>query len=131
MGTFRFTYDDDNLKDIRVICEGDGMKDMLESIKIFCIDSIPPEYEASVMDTEDGFLVSSENHGEEVLTHIFRYLYLVTRLVMIFKEDLEKKTKVENLDMSLLRPDIEKVENLGYRELAKLIGDLDYVEEAK
>ena len=123
MGTFKFTYDDENLKDIRVIC--DGGDDMLETIKIFCIDTIPEEFEASVIKNEEGYLVSSEEHGEEVLTHIFKYVYLVTRMGMIFKEDLEKKVDVEKLNLNLLRPDIERVDGLGYHELAELIGELD------
>lgn len=135
MGTFRFTYDDDNLKEIKVICEYDGEKDredLLDTIKIFCINTIPDDLKHTVSelngeDNEFGYLVKCEDIeiGEEVLTHIFKYVYLVTRMTMIFKEDLKKKTDVENLDFSLLRPDIEKVEGLGYRELAGLIGNIE------
>jgi hypothetical protein len=125
MGTFKFTYDDENLKEIRVVCEGG--EDMLDTIKTFCIDSIPEELEHEVEMVNDGYLIKSEEYGEEVLTHIFKYVYLVTRMAMIFKEDLEKKTDVENLDLSLLRSDIEKVANMDYHELAKLIGEIDDV----
>lgn len=129
MGTFRFIYDDENLKEIRVVCEGE--KDMLETIKLFCIDSIPEELEHEVELIDDGYLIKSEEYGEEVLTHIFKYVYLVTRMVIVFKEGLEKKTDVENLDFSLLRPDIEKVADMDYHELAKLIGEIDDVAKVK
>ena len=138
MGTFRFTYDDDNLKEIRVICKYDGEKDredLLDTIKTFCIDSIPDDLQPKVSDlkgegNEVGYLIECEDveKGEEVLTHIFKYMYLVTRMAMIFKDELSKGSgnfNVENLDFSLLRPDIEKVEGLGYRELASLIGDIE------
>jgi hypothetical protein len=137
MGTFRFTYDDDNLKEIRVICKYDGEKDredLLDTIKTFCIDSIPDNLKPTVSeikgeDNEVGYLIECEDaeKGEEVLTHIFKYLYLVTKMAMIFKDEFAKGSggKAEDLDFSLLRPDIEKVEGLGYRELASLICDID------
>jgi hypothetical protein len=140
MGTFKFTYDDDNPKEIKVICKYDDEmdhKDLLDTIKTFCIDSIPEELQPEVteLDGECGYLVKCEDEdaGEKVITHIFKYLYLVTRMAMIFKDELSNKTKVEDLDFSLLRPDIEKVENLGYHELVSLIGEIekeeDYVED--
>lgn len=140
MGTFKFTYDDDNLKEIKVICKYDDekdRKDLLDTIKTFCIDSIPEELQPEVTELEEecGYLIKCEDEeiGEKVITHIFKYLYLVTRMIMIFKDELSNKTKVEELDFSLLRPDIEKVENLGYRELIPLIGEIekeeDYVED--
>ena len=138
MGMFRFTYDDDNLKEIRVICKYDGEKDredLLDTIKTFCIDSIPDDLQPKVSDlkgegNEVGYLIECEDaeKGEEVLTHIFKYMYLVTKMAMIFKDEFSKGSgnlNVEDLDFSLLRPDIEKVEGLGYRELASLIGDID------
>ena len=138
MGTFRFTYDDDNLKEIRVICKYDGEKDredLLDTIKTFCIDSIPDDLQPKVSDlkgegNEVGYLIECEDaeKGEEVLTHIFKYMYLVTRMAMIFKDEFAKGSgnlNVEDLDFSLLRPDIEKVEGLEYRELAGLIGDIE------
>ena len=138
MGTFRFTYDDDNLKEIRVICKYDGekdRKDLLDTIKTFCIDSIPDDLQPKVSDlkgenNEVGYLIECEDaeKGEEILTHIFKYMYLVTRMAMIFKDEFSKGSgnlNVEDLDFSLLRPDIEKVEGLGYRELARLIGDIE------
>ena len=138
MGMFRFTYDDDNLKEIRVICKYDGEKDredLLDTIKTFCIDSIPDDLQPKVSDlkgedNEVGYLIECEDaeKGEEVLTHIFKYTYLVTRMAMIFKDEFAKGSgefKAEDLDFSLLRPDIEKVEGLGYRELAELIGDIE------
>ena len=138
MGMFRFTYDDDNLKEIRVICKYDGEKDredLLDTIKTFCIDSIPDDLQPKVSDlkgegNEVGYLIECEDteKGEETLTHIFKYMYLVTRMAMIFKDEFSKGSgnfNVEDLDFSLLRPDIEKVEGLGYRELASLIGDID------
>ena len=75
-------------------------------------------------------MIECENaeKGEEVLTHIFKYVYLVTKMAMIFKDEFSKGSgnfNVEDLDLSLLRPDIEKVEGLGYRELASLIGDIE------
>ena len=42
MGTFRFTYDDDNLKEIKVVCKYEGEKDredLLDTIKTFCIEN--------------------------------------------------------------------------------------------
>ena len=51
--------------------------------------------------------------GEKILTHIFKYTYLVTRMAMIFKDEFAKGSgefKAEDLDFSLLRPDIEKVD---------------------
>ena len=139
MGTFKFMYDDDNLKEIKVICKYDDekdRKDLLDTIKTFCIDSIPEELrpEVTELDGECGYLVKCEDEetGKKVITHIFKYLYLVTRMAMIFKDELSNNMRVEELDFSLLRPDIEKVENLGYRELASLIGEIekeeDYVE---
>ena len=138
MGTFRFTYDDDNLKEIRVICKYDGEKDredLLDTIKTFCIDTIPEDLHPKVIDSElgeegVGYLIECEDaeKGEKILTHIFKYTYLVTRMAIIFKDEFAKGSggfKVEDLDFSLLRPDIEKVERLGYRELASLIGDID------
>ena len=138
MGTFRFTYDDDNLKEIRVICKYDGEKDredLLDTIKTFCIDSIPDDLQPKVSglkgeDNEVGYLIECEDaeKGEEVLTHIFKYMYLVTRMTMIFKDEFAKRSgnlNIEDLDFSLLRPDIEKVEGMGYRELASLIGDIE------
>ena len=138
MGMFRFTYDDDNLKEIRVICKYDGEKDredLLDTIKTFCIDSIPDDLQPKVSDLkgeegETGYLIECEDteKGEETLTHIFKYMYLVTRMAMIFKDEFSKGSgnlNVEDLDFSLLRPDIEKVEGMGYRELASLIGDID------
>jgi len=138
MGTFRFTYDDDNLKEIRVICKYDGEKDredLLDTIKTFCIDTIPEDLHPKVIDSElgeegVGYLIECEDaeKGEEVLTHIFKYMYLVTRMAMIFKDEFSKGSgnlNVEDLDFSLLRPDIEKVEGMGYRELASLIGDIE------
>jgi len=136
MGTFKFTYDDDNLKEIKVICKYDDekdRKDLLDTIKTFCIDSIPEELQPEVTELEGecGYLVKCEDEdvGEKVITHIFKYLYLVTRMAMIFKDELSNKTKVEELDFSLLRPDIEKVENLGYRELVSLIGEIEKEED--
>ena len=138
MGMFRFTYDDDNLKEIRVICKYDSEKDredLLDTIKTFCIDSIPDDLQPKVSDlkgegNEVGYLIECEDteKGEETLTHIFKYMYLVTRMAMIFKDEFSKGSgnlNVEDLDFSLLRPDIEKVEGMGYRELASLIGDID------
>jgi hypothetical protein len=138
MGMFRFTYDDDNLKEIRVICKYDGEKDredLLDTIKTFCIDSIPDDLQPTVSEIneengETGYLIECEDteKGEEVLTHIFKYMYLVTRMAMIFKDEFSKGSgnlNVEDLDFSLLRPDIEKVEGMGYRELAELIGDIE------
>jgi hypothetical protein len=133
MGTFKFTYDDDNLKEIKVICKYDSEedhKDTIDTIKTFCIDTIPEELnpEITELTKEDGFLIKclTVEDGEEVLTHIFKYLYLVTRMAMIFKEELSGGTvNVDRLDFSLLRPDIEKVEGMGYRELAGLIGDIE------
>jgi hypothetical protein len=49
-------------------------------------------------------------------------------MAMIFKDELSKGSagfNADNLDFSLLRPDIEKVEGMGYRELAGLIGDIE------
>lgn len=142
MGMFRFTYDDDNLKEIRVICKYDGEKDredLLDTIKTFCIDSIPDDLQPKVSDlkgedNEVGYLIECEDteKGEETLTHIFKYMYLVTRMAMIFKDEFSKESgnlNVEDLDFSLLRPDIEKVEGMGYRELAGLIGDIEKEEE--
>ena len=136
MGTFKFTYDDDNLKEIKVICECDDekdRKDFLDTIKTFCIDSIPEELQPEVTELEGGYgyLVKcgDEDAGEEAITHIFKYLYLVTRMAMIFRDELSNKTKVEEFDFSLLRPDIEKVENLGYRELISLIGEIEKEED--
>ena len=136
MGTFKFTYDDDNLKEIKVICKYDDekdRKDLLDTIKTFCIDSIPEDLQPEVTELEGecGYLVKCEDEdvGEKVITHIFKYLYLVTRMAMIFKDELSNKTKVEELDFSLLRPDIEKVENLGYRELVSLIGEIEKEED--
>ncbi len=136
MGTFRFTYDDDNLKEIKVICKCDDEKDsknFLDTIKIFCIDSIPEEIQPEVTELEGecGYMVKckDEDAGEKVITHIFKYLYLVTRMAIIFKDEFSNKTKVEELDFSLLRPDIEKVENLGYRELISLIGEIEKEED--
>jgi hypothetical protein len=136
MGTFKFTYDDDNLKEIKVICKYDDekdRKDLLDTIKTFCIDSIPEELQPEVTELkgECGYLIKcgDEETGEKVITHIFKYLYLVTRMAMIFKDELSNKTKVEELDFSLLRPDIEKVENLGYRELISLIGEIEKEED--
>ena len=138
MGTFRFTYDDDNLKEIRVICKYDGEKDredLLDTIKTFCIDSIPDDLQPKVSDLEGednevGYLIECEDaaKGEEVLIYIFKYMYLVTRIAMILRDELAKGPagfNAEDLDLSLLRPDIEKVEGLGYRELAGLIGDIE------
>jgi hypothetical protein len=138
MGTFRFTYDDDNLKEIKVICKYDGEKDredLLDTIKTFCIDSIPDDLKPTVSEikgeeNEVGYLIECEDaeKGEKVLTHIFKYLYLVTKMAMIFKDEFSKGSgnlNVEDLDFSLLHPDIEKVEGLGYRELAGLIGDIE------
>ena len=137
MGTFKFTYDDDNLKEIKVICKCDGekdRKDLLDTIKTFCIDTIPselqPEVEELKGDSEEiGYLVKckDEEIGKKTLTHIFKFTYLVTRMAMIFKDELmnESKTKMEDFDFSLLRPDIEKVDGLGYRELATLISEIE------
>ena len=138
MGTFKFTYDDDNLKEIKVICKYDGEKDredLLDTIKTFCIDTIPEDLKHTVSElkgenNEFGYLVECEDTeiGEEVLTHIFKYVYLITRMAMIFKDELSKGSagfNADNLDFSLLRPDIEKVEGMGYRELAGLIGDIE------
>ena len=138
MGMFRFTYDDDNLKEIRVICKYDGEKDredLLDTIKTFCIDSIPDDLQPKVSDlkgeeNEVGYLIECEDteKGEEVLTHIFKYMYLVTKMARIFKDEFSKGSgnfNAEDLDFSLLRPDIEKVERMGYRELASLIGDIE------
>jgi hypothetical protein len=138
MGMFRFTYDDDNLKEIRVICKYDGEKDredLLDTIKTFCIDSIPDDLQPKVSDLKEenneiGYLIECEDaeKGEEVLTHIFKYMYLVTRMAMIFKDEFSKGSgnlNVEDLDFNLLRPDIEKVEGMGYRELAGLIGNIE------
>ena len=135
---FRFTYDEDNLKEIRVICKYDGEKDredLLDTIKTFCIDSIPDDLQPKVSDlngedNEVGYLIECEDieKGEETLTHIFKYMYLVTKMAMIFKDEFSKGSgnlNVEDLDFSLLRPDIEKVEGMGYRELARLIGDIE------
>jgi hypothetical protein len=138
MGTFKFTYDDDNLKEIKVICKYDDekdRKDLLDTIKTFCIDSIPEELQPEVTELkgECGYLIKcgDEETGEKVITHIFKYLYLVTRMVMIFKDELSKgsDTKVDNLDFNLLRPDIEKVGKLGYRDLAALIGNIEKEED--
>jgi hypothetical protein len=135
MGTFKFTYDDDNLKEIKVICKYDDekdRKDLLDTIKTFCIDSIPEELQPEITELEGecGYLVKCEDEeiGEKVITHIFKYVYLVTKMAMIFKDELSKGSggfNAEDLDFSLLRPDIEKVEGMGYRELASLIGDID------
>ena len=138
MGTFRFTYDDDNLKEIKVVCKYEGekdRKDLLDTIKTFCIDSIPDDLQPTVSEIngeegETGYLIECEDteKGEETLTHIFKYMYLVMRMAMIFKDEFAKGSgefKAEDLDFSLLRPDIEKVEGLGYRELAGLIGDIE------
>ena len=134
MGTFKFTYDDDNLKEIKVICKYDGEKDredLLDTIKTFCIDTIPEELNHEIIELTggDGFLIKclTVEDGEEVLTHIFKYVYLVTKIAMIFKDELSKgsaRFNADNLDFSL-RPDIEKVEGMGYRELAGLIGDIE------
>ena len=136
MGTFKFTYDDDNLKEIKVICKYDDekdRKDLLDTIKTFCIDSIPEELQPEVteLNEECGYLVKCEDEetGEKVITHIFKYLYLVTRMAMIFKDELSNNMKVEEFDFSLLHPDIEKVENLGYRELISLIGEIEKEED--
>jgi hypothetical protein len=136
MGTFKFTYDDDNLKEIKVICKYDDekdRKDLLDTIKTFCIDSIPEELQPEVTELEEecGYLVKckDEETGEKVISHIFKYLYLVTRMAMIFKDELSNNMKVEEFDFSLLHPDIEKVENLGYRELISLIGEIEKEED--
>jgi hypothetical protein len=136
MGTFKFTYDDDNLKEIKVICKYDDekdRKDLLDTIKTFCIDSIPEELQPEVteLNGECGYLVKCEDEetGEKVITHIFKYLYLVTRMAMIFKDELSNNMKVEEFDFSLLHTDIEKVENLGYRELISLIGEIEKEED--
>lgn len=126
MSDFRFEYDEDNLKDIKIICDKEN-DDLVDTIKVFCIDSIPPEYQPTVEETDYGYLVSSEENGEEVLTHIFKNIYLVTRLVMIFRdefEDEEKPVDFDNIDFSLLRPDIEKVEEMGYKEISQLINEI-------
>lgn len=131
---FRFTYDDDNLKEIKVICKYDGDKereDLLDTIKTFCIDSIPDDLqpEVSELEGETGYLIRCEDaeRGKETLTHIFKYVYLVTRMAMIFRDKFSEGSgfNVDDLDFSFLRPDIEKVEGLGYRELATLISDID------
>jgi hypothetical protein len=138
MGTFKFTYDEDDLKEIKVVCKYDGEKDredLLDTIRVFCIDSIPDDLQPTISELgeeegETGYLITCEDaeKGEETLTHILKYMYLVTRMVMIFKDELSKGSggfNVDDLDFSLLRPDIDKVEGLGYRELAGLIGEID------
>ena len=137
MGTFKFTYDDDNLKEIKVICKYDDekdRKDLLDTIKTFCIDSIPEDLQPEVTELEGecGYLVKCEDEetGEKVITHIFKYLYLVTKMAMIFKDELSSnEIKVEELDFSLLRPDINKVENLEYHELISLIDEIEKKED--
>lgn len=142
MGTFNFTYDDDNLKEIRVICKYDSEKDredLLDTIKTFCIDSIPDDLKPNVTEINDengesGYLIVCEDSekGEEVLTHIFKYIYLVAKMVMIYKDEFAKGSagfNAEDLDFSYLKPDIEKVEGLGYRELASLIGKFEEGED--
>lgn len=126
MSIFKFEYDEDNLRDIKIICE-EKSNDLMETIKIFCIDSIPSEYNPEIEETDYGFLIKAGDEGEEILTHLFKYVYLITRMAMIFKDEFEKGSSIneKNLDFSLLRPDIDKVKDLDYKELASLIRNID------
>ena len=113
----------------------------MDTIKTFCIDTIPEDLHPKVIDSElgeegVGYLIECEDpeKGEKTLTHILKYVYLVTRMAIIFKDEFTSissgELNVEELDFSLLRPDIDKVRDLGYRELAGLIGNIEnYVEE--
>ena len=138
MGSIRFIYDEDDFKEIKVVCvkeDGEELgeeakKDMLETIKIFCLNSIPDTLKHEITEDEDGFKVVCEDSeiGEQVLTHIFKMTYLVTRAAIVFKEEFTRgELSVDSLDLGKLRPDIEKTEELGYQELAKLIGEVDDV----
>ena len=133
MGTFKFIYDEDNLKELKVICKSDSEKDCIEDIldilKIFCINTIPQELQPEVEDLKEegevGYLIKCKDKelGETILTHIFKYIYLIFRMVIIFNDEFSKgsKIRIEDFDFNLLRPDIKKIENLGYHELAALI----------
>lgn len=122
MDSLKFIYDENDLKEIRIIC---GDQELKDTIKIFCLNSIPSDLEHCVMEDEEGFIVSSEDHGEEILEHIFRYVYLVTKMAIIFKDKFSAgDVNVKDLDFSLLRPDIEKVRDLGWSDLVKLINEI-------
>ena len=136
MGSIRFIYDEEDLKELKILCikkeEKDTWKETLETIKLFCLDTIPEnlEHNIAVLDdpSEYGFLISCGDNGEKILTHIFKNTYLVTRAAAIFKDEfMNEEIDINSLDFGKLKSDIEKVVNMDYHELAKLIGVIDNV----
>jgi len=131
MGTYRFTFDEDNLKEIKVICEFDNEEDkasLLETAKSFFINTLSEEIkpdEVIELDGEEvGYLIKSEEHGEELLTNIFRYTYVLLKAAKVLKDEIDEAGNLNgDFNVEFIKPYVEEIAGMGYRELAKLLGD--------
>ena len=125
----KFIYEETDIQDIKVLITDEDetkTKDSKETIKIFCLESLPKDLEPKITEEDDGFIVKT-NDGEEALRHIFTYLYLVLQFakkVLATRPDPLEKIDLENLDMSVLREDIELVRDMSITELANLVKDV-------
>ena len=122
MSNIKFIYDEKDIKDVKILFEGEKDKELMGTIKIFCVDSIPQEYKPEVTEAEDYFMVKSEN-GEKVLEHILRFTYLTTKFAEKMGDQIKiKGFKPEDLDFSPLKEDIEVSNNTDWRGLIELLG---------
>ena len=129
MGQIKYVYDETDLKNsnIEVNYVGSDDENILDSLKVFCLDSIPEGEIEEIEEKDDGYLVKvKKGYGEEVLAHIFRMTYLVTKFAFIFAKDIESGNfNMETADLSLLDADIKKVTEMDYKELGKLLEEED------
>ena len=120
----RIIYDEENIQDVRI--EFDELSDIKGSIKIFCVDTLPEDLNVQVEEDENGNLIIKSDDGEKTLTHILKFMYLTTRLAMKAGDKMTQPGfKVEDLDLSIINEDIDKVQNADYKTLNLLISDLD------
>ena len=125
----KFTYEETDIQDIKItVTDEDSTKtkDSKDTIKIFCLESLPEDLEPEITEDEDGFTVKT-NDGEEALRHMFTYLYLVLQFakkVLATKPDPTEKLDLDTIDLSVLKEDFELVRDLSISELADLVRDV-------
>lgn len=117
----KFVYDEKNIQDIKVLfLEGDS--DFRDTFKIFCIDSLSPDLEPTITETDDGYLVET-NNGTEALGSMMRFLYLTMKLAEVYGPELKSGNfDPEKFSLEKLQPEIDKVKDLSHSEIAELMG---------
>ena len=125
--SIKITYDDADIRDIRIEF-GEEEKHLKDPVKMFCIDTLPPELNHEVEESETELVVKS-NNGEATLTHILRFLYIVMKLIVKEGDKFNKPDfKVDDIDFGVVQEDIEVAMKSDYKQMTVLLDNFEVKE---